>query len=153
MQTSLARLAERLDPSRVRRSEPLAPYTTFRIGGPADVFYTATSADDLATTVTAARDADVPFFILGLGANILVGDKGFRGLVIRNAAEAFRFDGNRGWSTTSEFRALSAGPSGRICTSSHPHPSASARCSSRKCSNRVSCFPLRVSGERSIVRS
>jgi UDP-N-acetylmuramate dehydrogenase len=97
MQTNLARLAERLDPSRVRRSEPLAPYTTFRIGGPADVFYTATSADDLATTVTAARDADVPFFILGLGANILVGDKGFRGLVIRNAAEAFRFDGNRLW--------------------------------------------------------
>ena len=97
MQTNLARLAERLDQSRVRRSEPLAPYTTFRIGGPADVFYTATSADDLANTVTAARDADVPFFILGLGANILVGDKGFRGLVIRNAAEAFRFDGNRLW--------------------------------------------------------
>ena len=97
MQPALTRLAEGLDPSRTRRSEPLAPYTTFRIGGPADVFYSARSADDLAATVTAARDAGVPFFVLGLGANILVGDKGFRGLVIRNTADAFRFDTNRLW--------------------------------------------------------
>jgi len=97
MQTALAKLAGRLDPSRVKRSEPLAPYTTFRIGGPADVFYTATSAADLVNTVAAARESAVPFFILGLGANILVGDRGFRGLVIRNAADAFQFDGNRLW--------------------------------------------------------
>lgn len=77
-----------LNAQRLRANVQLAPYTTFRIGGPADWFYEAASADDLAAAVTAARDGDMPWFVLGLGANILVGDKGFRGLVIRNAATA-----------------------------------------------------------------
>lgn len=76
---------------RMRTNVPLAPFTTFKIGGPADVLYDATTADDLANAVTAARAAGVPFFVLGLGANILVGDLGFRGLVIRNTAAHLRF--------------------------------------------------------------
>jgi len=48
--------------------------------------YTANSADDLAAAVLSARDTGVPYFVLGLGANILVGDLGFRGLVIQNRA-------------------------------------------------------------------
>ncbi|HEX6537229.1 MAG TPA: UDP-N-acetylmuramate dehydrogenase [Gemmatimonadaceae bacterium] len=84
-------LAARLDPARLRAGEPIAPYTTFRIGGPADLLYEATSDDDLASAVTAAREAGVPWFVLGLGANILVGDKGFRGLVIRNVARHTRW--------------------------------------------------------------
>jgi UDP-N-acetylmuramate dehydrogenase len=86
------RLAERLDARRLRRRELLAPYTTFRIGGPADLFYDVTSADDLANAVQTARDVGIPWFLLGLGANILVGDAGFRGVVLRNAARAFSFD-------------------------------------------------------------
>lgn len=78
-------------PTRVRREELLAPYTTFRIGGPADLFLEAVTADELAGAVLAARDLDVPYFVLGLGANILVGDKGFRGIVIRNAARRIEF--------------------------------------------------------------
>lgn len=89
--------ARRLEASRLKRDVPLAPYTTFRIGGPADLLYDATTADDLANAVETCRDADVPHFILGLGANILIGDKGFRGVVIRNVARAFRFDGNTLW--------------------------------------------------------
>ena len=84
-------LSRRLDPSHLVRDEPLAQYTTFRIGGPADLFYSAASADDLAAAVTAARELQVPYFVLGLGANILVGDRGFRGLVIRNVAKDFSF--------------------------------------------------------------
>ena len=84
-------LHERLDAARLEHSVALAPFTTFRIGGPADLFYTATSAEDLARAVVAARELEVPYFVLGLGANILVGDRGFRGLVIRNAASAFEF--------------------------------------------------------------
>lgn len=80
-----------LDPSRLARDEPIAPYTTFRIGGPADLMYSADSADDLATAITTARRFGVPFFVLGLGANILVGDRGFRGMVIRNRARRFTF--------------------------------------------------------------
>lgn len=75
-----------LDSARLHAHAPLAPYTTFKIGGPADWLYEATSADDLAAAVSAARQAEMPWFVLGLGANILVGDKGFRGLVIRNRA-------------------------------------------------------------------
>lgn len=88
-------LASALGRDRLRTSVPLAPYTTFKIGGPADVLYDATSAAELATAVTAARRLGVPNFVLGLGANILVGDRGFRGLVIRNTARhvEFRDDG------------------------------------------------------------
>ncbi len=73
----------------------LAPYTTFRIGGPADVLYDATTTDDLANAVLACRAAGIPYFILGLGANVLVGDRGFRGVVIRNLSRMFRFDGQQ----------------------------------------------------------
>ena len=91
-------LAARLDPTRLRRDEPLAPYTTFRIGGPADLLYDATSADDLANAILAARELGVPHFVLGLGANILVGDRGVRGLVIRNQARHFTFtDAGKLW--------------------------------------------------------
>ena len=86
-----AQLVTRLDSKRLKRNEPLAPYTTFKIGGPADLFYNATSADDLAGAVTAARDLGMEYFVLGLGANILVGDKGFRGLVIRNTSSHLKF--------------------------------------------------------------
>src|SRR5438876_235268 len=84
-------LVNRLDAKRLKRNEPLAPYTTFKIGGPADLFYNATSADDLAGAVIAARDLGMEYFVLGLGANILVGDKGFRGLVIRNTSSHLKF--------------------------------------------------------------
>lgn len=85
-------LREALGPDRLQRDVPLAPYTTFQIGGPADLFYEARTASELATAIQAARDLDVRFFLLGLGANILVGDGGFRGLVIRNAAQHVRID-------------------------------------------------------------
>ena len=91
-------LATRVDAKRLKRNEPLGQYTTFRIGGPADLFYDATSADDLAGAVGAARDLGIEYFVLGLGANILVGDKGFRGLVIRNTSSHLKFlDRGRLW--------------------------------------------------------
>ncbi|MDZ4699379.1 MAG: UDP-N-acetylmuramate dehydrogenase [Rhodothermales bacterium] len=70
----------------------LAPYTTFRIGGPADYFLAVRSADELAEAVRAARKHEVPFFLLGMGANILVADAGFRGLVIHNEARRITLD-------------------------------------------------------------
>src|ERR1035437_4111419 len=76
---------------RLRTNVPLAPFTTFKIGGPADVLYDATTADDIANAVDAARSAGISFFVLGLGANILIGDRGVRGLVIRNTADHLQF--------------------------------------------------------------
>ena len=89
--SALDAVASALDPAHFRRNEPLGPYTTFRIGGPADLFLEATSADELAAAITTARAHGVPYFVLGLGANILVGDLGVRGLVIRNRADHFEF--------------------------------------------------------------
>jgi UDP-N-acetylmuramate dehydrogenase len=80
-----------LGKDRVARKVTLAPFTTFKIGGPADLFYEARTADELANAVAVARRLDLPHFVLGLGANILIGDLGFRGLVIRNVANAFEF--------------------------------------------------------------
>lgn len=84
-------LARHLDGSRLKLDEPLGQYTTFRIGGPADLFYESTSAEDLAAAVTSARRLEIQYFVLGLGANILIGDAGFRGLVIRNTGSSFNF--------------------------------------------------------------
>jgi UDP-N-acetylmuramate dehydrogenase len=88
---SYKKLATRLNQSQLKRDEPLAPYTTFRIGGPADLLYNATTADDLSNAVLYARELNVNYFVLGLGANILIGDNGFRGLVIRNTSSSFSF--------------------------------------------------------------
>lgn len=83
--------AHGLAAERLRRDEPLAPHTTFRIGGPADLFYRAVSPDDLARALLVARELALPHFVLGLGANILVGDRGFRGLVIQNRASGIEW--------------------------------------------------------------
>ncbi|HEU0012085.1 MAG TPA: UDP-N-acetylmuramate dehydrogenase [Longimicrobium sp.] len=84
-------LAARLGGDRLEHNVPLAPYTTFKIGGPADLLYRARTPDELAEAVSLARELELPFFLLGMGANILVGDGGFRGLVIRNEAEGIEF--------------------------------------------------------------
>jgi len=68
---------------KAKPDEPLAEYTTFKIGGPADWFYEAKTEKELVKAVSSARELEVPCFILGGGSNLLVSDKGFRGLVIR----------------------------------------------------------------------
>jgi UDP-N-acetylmuramate dehydrogenase len=75
----------------IRLNEPLARYTTARIGGSADVLVEATSAKDLENLVVAARQWELPMTILGGGANVLVSDKGLRGLVIVNKAKRIEF--------------------------------------------------------------
>src|SRR5438132_5118246 len=69
---------------RLEHDVRLAPFTTFKIGGPADHFFRARTPEELVRALRAARELEVPYFLLGVGANILIGDRGFRGLVIRN---------------------------------------------------------------------
>jgi UDP-N-acetylmuramate dehydrogenase len=71
---------------RTRRNEPLAAHTTFRIGGPAEVWLAVESAAELVQAVTLARQHGWPAIVLGSGANVLVSDAGVRGLVIENRA-------------------------------------------------------------------
>jgi len=75
-----------------KTDEPLARHTTFGIGGPADVFVTVRDATELARVVMTAREFEAPIFILGSGSNILVGDRGIRGVVIDNEAKAWRVE-------------------------------------------------------------
>jgi UDP-N-acetylmuramate dehydrogenase len=70
----------------------LAPFTTYKIGGKADYFVTVTTRSALIHAVTTAIKAKIPYFILGTGANILIGDLGFRGLVIHNRAGEINID-------------------------------------------------------------
>ena len=76
---------------RVKENVSLAPYTSARIGGPADVLITADSADDLARTVKLLRKLDMDYLMLGGGSNVLVSDKGVRGVVVLNRAKGVRF--------------------------------------------------------------
>lgn len=80
----------------VKEQEPLAAYTTYKVGGPADLFIEARSVEDIVAAVGAARNFAIPFIILGGGSNILIGDKGFRGLVIRNLTKNIVVRGMKG---------------------------------------------------------
>ncbi len=84
-------LSRRLGTLPIRRDVPLAPLTTFRIGGPADLLVEAQTPDALAAAVEAARELGIPHLLLGRGANILMGDQGFRGLVIHSRAGGIQF--------------------------------------------------------------
>ena len=86
-----AALQDRLEGASLETDVPLAPLSTFKIGGPADLFVRADTAEQLAATVSAARELEVPYFLLGRGANILVADEGFRGLVIHCCVSGVRF--------------------------------------------------------------
>jgi UDP-N-acetylmuramate dehydrogenase len=72
----------------------IAPYTTYKIGGPADYFVRANTKQELVNAIIEARKNQIPYFIHGTGANILVGDKGFRGLVIKNEANKVSISDN-----------------------------------------------------------
>ncbi|MGC8666650.1 MAG: UDP-N-acetylmuramate dehydrogenase [Chthonomonadales bacterium] len=81
-------------PERIRRrvvqNEPLRKYTTLRVGGPADLYYAAGTAEDLAEVLAVVQQEGVPWFLLGGGSNICVSDRGFRGLVIHNLCRRCR---------------------------------------------------------------
>src|SRR3989344_9501459 len=69
--------------SDIKENILLAPYTYFKIGGPARYFIEATDGEGVASVVAFAKSRDLPFFILGAGSNILVSDNGFPGVVVR----------------------------------------------------------------------
>jgi UDP-N-acetylmuramate dehydrogenase len=85
-------LRERLGPERFRKHVPLAPFTTLKLGGAADWYADVRSADELAAVMRTVREHEIPFFLLGTGANVIVGDRGVRGLVIHNRAQDVRLD-------------------------------------------------------------
>ena len=79
---------------RARFDEPLAPYTWWKIGGPADAFAVLETPDELAAVLALAFRRKLPWFVLGSGSNLLVGDGGIRGIVVRLGGEFTKFDVN-----------------------------------------------------------
>ncbi len=73
---------------RLTANQPLSPYTWFRVGGPAQLFFVPADEADLAYFL-ARLDADIPVMIIGLGSNLIVRDGGVPGVVIRLAGKAF----------------------------------------------------------------
>ncbi|SKB56954.1 UDP-N-acetylmuramate dehydrogenase [Lachnospiraceae bacterium] len=82
---------------RIRRNELMSKHTTFRVGGPADFFITPESTEELSALVRYLNLVDREYMIVGNGSNLLVGDHGYRGVIIR-LGESFRkveVDGNQ----------------------------------------------------------
>jgi UDP-N-acetylenolpyruvoylglucosamine reductase len=75
---------------------PMAQYTTLKVGGPADIYYEAKNRDQLVTSYRLAKKYSVPVFVFGGGSNILVGDRGIRGLVIKNSTKDIVVRGVKG---------------------------------------------------------
>jgi UDP-N-acetylmuramate dehydrogenase len=78
----------------LREHVPLAPWTTFGIGGPARWFVEAIDEHAVVEALRFARDSAVPLFVLGGGSNLLVSDQGFPGLVLRIAIQGIHQDGS-----------------------------------------------------------
>jgi len=87
---------------KVKENVSLAPYTSARIGGPADVLITADSADELARAIKLLQKHEIDHLLLGGGSNVLVSDKGVRGGVVLNRAKGVRFHSGDQPSVTAE---------------------------------------------------
>lgn len=77
----LDELRKIVKPEYILEKEPMERHTTFRVGGPADVLVTP-SREELSAVVKLCKEQGVPYYIVGNGSNLLVGDKGIRGVVI-----------------------------------------------------------------------
>ncbi|MBI2640553.1 MAG: UDP-N-acetylmuramate dehydrogenase [Candidatus Sungbacteria bacterium] len=81
-------------PIKIQENVALAPYTIYKIGGPAKFFAEVRSSEELKEALKFAAEKNLPFFVLGAGSNVLVSDKGFDGLVIRMAGGEVKVDGD-----------------------------------------------------------
>jgi UDP-N-acetylmuramate dehydrogenase len=79
----------------IKKHVQLAPYTAYKIGGPADYFAEATTHEQIPDLIEFANKKNIPFFILGGGCNTVFSDKGFRGLIIHNKANNIKVHGSR----------------------------------------------------------
>ncbi|MFJ6696094.1 UDP-N-acetylmuramate dehydrogenase [Streptomyces sp. NPDC091272] len=79
----------------VLHDAPLAPLTTFRLGGPAARLVTATTDDEVITAVHEADAAGTPLLIVGGGSNLVIGDQGFEGTALRVATKGFHLEGTK----------------------------------------------------------
>ena len=83
MQKVYNSLITKIDEKRVLLNEPMKNHTTFRVGGPADIFVKIDTLEELECVLQIAKEQNVPITVIGNGSNTLVTDKGIRGIVIK----------------------------------------------------------------------
>ncbi|MGD9001836.1 MAG: FAD-binding protein, partial [Anaerolineae bacterium] len=93
-ESDFAALSEALGPS-AHRAVSMVEFTAVRVGGPADLLIVAESVQEVIRSVKLARQHDVVYRVIGGGCNVLVADRGLRGLVIVNRADSISFEGER----------------------------------------------------------
>lgn len=79
------RLFHTIDKEKIYVNEKMEKHTTFRIGGPADYFVMPSDVTDVKAVIELCEQEKVPYYVVGNGSNLLVGDKGFRGVIIQIA--------------------------------------------------------------------
>lgn len=89
MDAKLKELEKIFGQNRVRVDEPMSAHTTFKIGGPAEYYIDVDKTEDMVKAVRAAKDLKLPLFIFGGGSNIVVSDKGIKGLAVKNNCRKF----------------------------------------------------------------
>ena len=92
MNEFISKLTEKVN---VKLNEPLSRHTTFKVGGPADVFAMPQTAEELVYTIKLCRENNISYYIIGNGSNLLVRDKGFRGVIIRPDLKELSLDNNK----------------------------------------------------------
>lgn len=102
MKNKISKLIEIFGSNRIQLNEELSKYSSFKIGGCADIFFRAKTIGDLVSIVQNAISLNLPYFIIGGATNLLISDKGFRGLVIKNETDRIRFIGAKGGSVKSK---------------------------------------------------
>ena len=74
---------EKLGIFNIKYSEPMSEHTSFKVGGPADVFIEPSNVEELKKALAFVRQHNIPYYVIGNGTNLLIGDKGIRGAVIK----------------------------------------------------------------------
>lgn len=87
MDQKIKQFQEKNGVNKVKLDEPMSLHTTFKVGGPADAYYEAETVQDLVKAIKTAISLDLPYFVFGGGSNLLVSDKGIRGVVLRNKSK------------------------------------------------------------------
>ncbi len=83
MQNLMDKLRNAAGADCVSESEPMKAHTTFRIGGPADYFASPVTPEGAAAVLRVCREEQLPYYVIGNGSNLLVSDKGYRGLILQ----------------------------------------------------------------------
>ena len=90
------KLLKMIDKEKILFDEPMKKHTTFRIGGPADYFIVPTEIEEIRAVVSLCEEMGMPYYVIGNGSNLLVADKGFRGVILQiyKAMNQVKIEGN-----------------------------------------------------------